>query len=35
MTHYGTFYGTVLAIIGAVVATIFIFASVSTAGVLG
>ena len=35
MYQYGSLYGTVLALAGAVVATLFIIGSVSTAGVLG
>jgi hypothetical protein len=35
MNHYGSFYGTVVALVGAVVATLFIIGSVSTAAVLG
>ena len=35
MYHSGSFYGTVMALAGAVVATLFIIGSVSTAGVLG
>jgi hypothetical protein len=34
MTYFGNFYGTVLALIGAVVATICVIGSV-TAGILG
>ena len=35
MTHFGSFCGTVLAAIGAIVATLFVIGSVGTAGVLG
>jgi hypothetical protein len=35
MNHFGSFYGTVLAVLGSIVATVFVIGSVSTAGILG
>lgn len=35
MNQFGSFYGTAIALFGAVLATLFIIGSVSTAGVLG
>lgn len=35
MNQCGSFYGTVMALAGAVLATLFVIGSVSTAGVLG
>jgi hypothetical protein len=35
MNQFGSFYGTALALFGAIVATVFVIGSVSTAGVLG
>jgi len=35
MNHFGSFYGTVLAALGAIVATVFVIGSVSMAAVLG
>ena len=35
MTHYGSLYETVVALIGAIMVTFFVIGSVGTAGVLG